>query len=77
MADRFVLCPAAATGCRLSLPAASGSRQRRPLIHEKFRGFADLGRFNLWRPMVVNRPRGSNRVQAQPAPDIRAEKLHE
>ena len=31
------------------------------------RGFADFGRFNLWRPIVVERTRGSNRVQALPA----------
>ncbi len=30
-------------------------------------GFADFGRFSLWRPTVVERTRGSNRVQAQPA----------
>ena len=26
MADRFVFCPAAASGCRLSLPVAKGAR---------------------------------------------------
>ena len=30
------------------------------------RQFADLGRFNLWRPMVVERMRGSNRNRALP-----------
>ena len=30
-------------------------------------GFADFGRFSLWRPIVVERTRGSKRVQAQPA----------
>ena len=30
-------------------------------------GFADFGRFSLWRTIVVERTRGSNRVQAQPA----------
>ena len=29
-------------------------------------GFADFGRFNLWRPIVVNRTCGSMCVQAQP-----------
>ena len=28
--------------------------------------FADLGRSNLWRPMVVDRTRGSNRQSALP-----------
>ena len=27
---------------------------------------ADFGRFNLWRPIVVNRTRGSNRLSALP-----------
>ena len=52
-------------------------RQRRPSIRKEACGFADLGRFNLWRPMVVDRiggskwnralPGGSKWVQAQPA----------
>ena len=45
----------------------STSRQRRPVISGEFRKFADLGRFNLWRPMVVARTGGSKCVQAQPA----------
>ena len=57
------------------LPAASGtghcsaypSRQYRLIIRREFCGFEDLGRFSLWRPMVVARIGGSNRVQAQPA----------
>ena len=90
--------PAAATGCRLSLPAASGRRpcrpgsacptnfggglgereaaaesppaeagSARPSVRKEACGFADLGRSNLWRPMVVDRMRGSRWVQAQPA----------
>ena len=62
MAAGFVFCPATAGGS-----GHCPSRQRRPSIHEEFRGFADLGRSSLWRPTVVDRTRGSNRVQAQPA----------
>ena len=46
-------------------PPAAGSA--RPSIRKESCGFADLGRFNIWRPTVVARPGGSNRVQAQPA----------
>ncbi len=38
-------------------------------------GFADFGRFNLWRPIVVERTRGSKRVQAQPAGSKRVQAL--
>ncbi len=38
-------------------PMATGTanRQRRPSIRRESCGFADLGRSNLWRPMVVDR----------------------
>ena len=45
----------------------SKRRQRRPVIRKESCGFADLGRSNLWRPTVVDRTRGSQCVQAQPA----------
>ncbi len=49
-----------------SLPqTAAGSA--RPVISREFWKSEDLGRFNLWRPMVVDRMRGSKCVQAQPA----------
>ena len=41
-------------------------RQRRQEFSGEFRKTADLGRFNLWRPMVVERIRGSNRLSALP-----------
>ena len=58
---------AAASECRLGLLGGNVSRQRRPAISAELRGFEDLGRFNLWRPMVVNRTRGSKWMQALPA----------
>ena len=48
-------------------PPAEVSRQCRPAIRKEPCGFADLGRSNLWRPMVVDRTGGSRWVQAQPA----------
>ena len=39
----------------------------RPSIRRESCGFADFGRFNLWRPTVVDRTRGSKWVQALPA----------
>ena len=42
------------------------NRQRRQEFSGEFRKTADLGRFNLWRPMVVERIRGSNRLSALP-----------
>ena len=41
--------------------------QLAPAIRREACGFEDLGRFNLWRPMVVARIGGSRCVQAQPA----------
>ena len=41
-------------------------RQRRYEFFGEFRKTEDLGRSNLWRPMVVNRIRGSNRNRALP-----------
>ena len=63
--------PAEASACRLSLPAAGGTghcprRQCRQKIPGEFREFADLGRFNLWRPMVVARMCGSKWLSALP-----------
>ena len=46
-------------------PARVGSADRQSARSSC--GFADFGRFNLWRPIVVNRTRGSMCVQAQPA----------
>ena len=48
------------------LAAASGSRHCRLMISGEFRKSADLGRFNLWRPTVVDRTR-RRWVQVQPA----------
>ena len=49
-----------------SLPQlAAGSA--RPEFSGAARKTADFGRFNLWRPTVVARTRGSKCVQAQPA----------
>ena len=42
------------------------SRQRRYEFSGEFRKTADFGRFNLWRPTVVDRTRGSNRQSALP-----------
>ena len=50
-------CPAGSRWCR----------QRLPSIRRESCGLADLGRSNLWRPMVVARIGGSRCVQAQPA----------
>ena len=41
--------------------------QLAPAIRREACGFEDLGRFNLWRPMVVARTGGSKCMQAQPA----------
>ena len=41
-------------------------RQRRQEFSGEFRKTADLGRFNLWRPMVVERIRGSRWNRALP-----------
>ena len=89
MADRFVwlrrqqvaVGPAdrKQRGCRLSLPPLKGEV---PAKRAEGYANADLGRFNVWRPMVVDRtggskvgagpacsalPTGSKWVQAQPA----------
>ena len=45
---------------------ANTSRQRRPTIRKESCGFADLGRFNIWRPTVVARPGGSKWQSALP-----------
>ena len=37
-----------------------------PARNAAVRNHADLGRFNLWRPMIVDRMRGSNRPSAMP-----------
>ena len=47
-------------------PPACPSRQRRPSIRREACGFEDLGRFNLWRPMVVARLGGSKWLRALP-----------
>ena len=52
------------SGAAPSEPEAGSARQ---VIRGEACGFADLGRFNLWRPMVVARTGGSKCVQAQPA----------
>ena len=53
-----------------SLEACPGeggcSRQRRYEFSGEFRKTADFGRFSLWRPTVVDRTRGSNRVRVLP-----------
>ena len=49
----------------LPQPARVGSADRK--FPENLREFADFGRFNLWRPIVVARTDGSKCVQAQPA----------
>ena len=83
MAADFVFYPAAAGGCRLSLPAAGDCRHRRcrqcrPLIRKESYGFGDFGNFNLWFPKSSPEPAaasgtgpcpagGSKCVQAQPA----------
>ena len=61
MADRFMRPP------RQPVAVGTADRKRRPVISGEFRKFADLGRFNLWRPMVVARTGGSKCVQAQAA----------
>ena len=97
MAPGFVLCPAAATGSRLSLPTGSkwnralpggglGEREAKRSLPQSDRvgsadrksagnscGFEDLGRFNLWRPMVVDRTRGSKWLSALPSRQRRPE----
>ena len=45
-----------------ALPGGSA----RPSIRRESCGFGDLGRFNLWRPMVVERMRGSRWNRALP-----------
>ena len=55
MAPEFVFYPAAASGTG---PC--------PVIRKEACGFADLGRFNLWRPMVVDRTGGSKWNRALP-----------
>ena len=69
--------PSAGSACRQQAGAGSACRQQagagtacrksaRPTENPQC-GFADFGRFSLWRTIVVERTRGSNRVQAQPA----------
>ena len=48
-------------------PASPEAGSARPAIRREACGFADIGRSNLWRPMVVERTGGSRWVQAQPA----------
>ena len=48
-------------------PANPEAGSARPAIRREACGFADIGRSNLWRPMVVERTGGSRWVQAQPA----------
>ena len=52
------------TGSKWQSALPTGSRWQSALPTRKT---ADLGRSNLWRPMVVDRMRGSMCVQAQPA----------
>ena len=47
-------------------PANPEAGSARPAIRREACGFADIGRSNLWRPMVVDRIRGSKRHRALP-----------
>ena len=66
MADRFVRPP------RQPVAVGTADRKRRPVISGEFRKSADLGRFNLWRPMVVARTRGSKWPSALPTVTLRS-----
>ena len=50
---------------RFAWPAPAPSEPTTPTENPQ-RGFEHPSRFNLWRPIVVNRTRGSNRLSALP-----------